>query len=174
MSAHARSGECSRHFGARSERIRAIGGLVDVIGSREIAAGAEPAHRNGKAATSTGGLAHDVSILIGVGRQLGSQPRANTSMTIMRAPQRGHGQGSTRGRNIRLLLGIGGRWGDIEECAGRRDALGAIGGGKEPVVAVIDPDAGLRRDPMPRWRDLVVSRRWRVFRKAGCFSLDRR
>jgi hypothetical protein len=39
---------------------------------------------------------------------------------------------------------------------------------------VIDPDAGLRRDPMPRWRDLVVSRRWRVFRKAGCFSLDRR
>jgi hypothetical protein len=39
---------------------------------------------------------------------------------------------------------------------------------------VIDPDAGLRRDPMPRWRDLVVSLRWRVFRKAGCFSLDRR
>jgi hypothetical protein len=76
---------------------RALGGLVDVIGSREIAAGAEPAHRNGKAATSTGGLAHDVSILIGVGRHLGSQPRANTSMTIMRAPQRGHGQGSTRG-----------------------------------------------------------------------------
>ena len=68
-----------------------------MIGSREIAAGAEPAHRNGKAATSTGGLAHDVSILIGVGRHLGSQPRANTSMTIMRAPQRGHGQGSTRG-----------------------------------------------------------------------------
>ncbi len=76
---------------------RAIGGLVDVIGSREIAAGVEPAHRNGKAATSTGGLAHDVSILLGVGRHLGSQPRANTSMTIMRAPQRGHGQGSTRG-----------------------------------------------------------------------------
>jgi hypothetical protein len=94
----ARSGECSRHFGARSERIqRAIGGLVDVIGSREIAAGVEPAHRNGKAARSTGGLAHDVSILIGVGRHLGSQPRANTSMTIMRALQRGHGQGSTRG-----------------------------------------------------------------------------
>jgi hypothetical protein len=76
---------------------RAIGGLGDGIGSREIAAGAEPAHRNGRAATSTGGLAHDVSILLGVGRQLGSQPRANTSMTIMRAPQRGHGQGSTRG-----------------------------------------------------------------------------
>jgi hypothetical protein len=75
----------------------AIGGLVDVIGSREIAAGVEPAHRNGKAATSTEGLAHDVSILPGVGRHLGSQPRANTSMTIMRAPQRGHGQGSTRG-----------------------------------------------------------------------------
>jgi len=48
---------------------------VDVIGSREIAAGVEPAHRNGKAATSTGGLAHDVSILLGVGRHLGSHPR---------------------------------------------------------------------------------------------------
>jgi hypothetical protein len=43
---------------------------VDVIGSREIAAGVEPAHRNGKAATSTEGLAHDVSILPGVGRHL--------------------------------------------------------------------------------------------------------
>ena len=49
---------------------------MDVIGSREIAAGVEPADWNGKAATSTGVLAHDVSILLGVGRQLGSQPRA--------------------------------------------------------------------------------------------------
>jgi hypothetical protein len=32
-------------------------------------------------------------------------------------------------------LGVGGGRGDIEECAGRRDALGAVGGGKEPVVA---------------------------------------
>jgi hypothetical protein len=82
-------GRGRRHFGVRWERIseRPVG-LVDVIGSREIAAGAEPAHRNGKAATSTGGLAHNVSILIGDGRHLGSQPRANTS---------GHGQGSTRG-----------------------------------------------------------------------------
>jgi hypothetical protein len=117
---------------------RANGGLGDGIRSREIAAGAEPAHRNGKAATSTGGLAHDVSILIGVGRQLGSQPRAKVSMTIMRAPQRGHRRGSTRGLSGATsgwLLGIGGRRGDIEECAGRHDALGAIGGGKELVVA---------------------------------------
>ena len=56
-----------------------------------------PARGNEQAATLTGGLGHDVSILLGVGRQVGSQPRANTSMTIMRAPQRGHGQGSTRG-----------------------------------------------------------------------------
>jgi hypothetical protein len=61
---------------------------VDVIGSREIAARREARHRNGKVAP-TGGLAHDVSILLGVGRQLGLQPRANTSMKIMRAPQRG-------------------------------------------------------------------------------------
>ena len=49
---HARLGECSSHFGGRSGRNQwAIGGLVDVIGSREIAAGVKPAHRNGKAAT---------------------------------------------------------------------------------------------------------------------------
>ena len=48
---HAKLGECISHFGGRSERINgAIGGLVDVIGSREIATGLEPAHRNGKAA----------------------------------------------------------------------------------------------------------------------------
>ena len=38
-----------------------------------------------------------MSILLGVGRHLGSQSRAKTSITNMRAPQRGHGQGSTRG-----------------------------------------------------------------------------
>jgi hypothetical protein len=70
---------------------------MGVIGPREIAAGVEPVYRNEKVATLTGGLAHDVSILLGVGRHLGSQPRAKTSITIMRAPQRGHGQGSTRG-----------------------------------------------------------------------------
>src|SRR5271166_2014714 len=44
-----------------------------------------------------GGLAHDVSIVLGVGRHLGWRPDANTSITIMRAPQRGHGQGDRRG-----------------------------------------------------------------------------
>src|ERR1700751_2904449 len=44
----------------------------------------------------TVGLSHDVSTLLGIERQLGSQPRANTSIMIIRAPQRGHGQGSTR------------------------------------------------------------------------------
>ena len=34
--------------------------------------------------------------MLGIERQRGSQLRANTSITIMRAPQRGHGQGSTR------------------------------------------------------------------------------
>ena len=42
-----------------------------------------------------------MSILIGVGagagRYRGSQPRAKTSMMIMRAPQRGQVQGCTRG-----------------------------------------------------------------------------
>jgi hypothetical protein len=76
---------------------RANGALMAVIGSSEIAAGVAPAHRDEQSATLTGGLAHEVSILLGVGRHLGSQPGANTSMTIMRAPQRGHGQVSTRG-----------------------------------------------------------------------------
>jgi hypothetical protein len=75
---------------------RAIRALTDAIGSKEIAAGVEPAHGREKAATLAGGLAHDVSILFGVGRHFGSQPRAKVSMTIMRAPQHGHGQGSTR------------------------------------------------------------------------------
>ena len=59
---------------------------MDAIGSKEIAAGVEPAHWREKAATIAGGLAHDVSILFGVGRHFGSQPGAKVSMTIMRAP----------------------------------------------------------------------------------------
>ena len=75
---------------------RARGALIAVIGSREITAGIEPARRNRKGGTLTVGLGHDVSTVLGIGRQLGSQPRAKTSITIMRAPQREHGHGSTR------------------------------------------------------------------------------
>src|ERR1700756_4658704 len=67
------------------------------FGSSEIVAGVEPAYGTGKAATLTAGLGHDESILLGVGRQLGWQPGSKVSMTIMRAPQHGHGYGSTRG-----------------------------------------------------------------------------
>src|ERR1700746_2264953 len=70
---------------------------MDAIGSREIAGGVGPAQGTGKAATVTTGLGHDESILLGVGRHCGSQPGAKVSMTIMRAPQHGHGQGITRG-----------------------------------------------------------------------------
>src|SRR6266478_3773152 len=76
---------------------RAYGTSTALTGSREIAAGVGPAHRNGEIATLKGGLAHDVSILLGIGRHLGSQPGAKVSITIMRPPQRGQGQGSTRG-----------------------------------------------------------------------------
>ena len=75
---------------------RTRGALIAVIGSREIAAGIKPARRNGKVARLTEGLGHDVSTVLGIGRQRGSQPRANTTITIMRALQRGQGQGSTR------------------------------------------------------------------------------
>ena len=74
-----------------------IGSLIGVIVPTEVATGVEPVHRNKKMARLTCGLAHDVSILLGVGLHLGSQSRAKTSITNMRAPQRGHGQGSTRG-----------------------------------------------------------------------------
>jgi hypothetical protein len=77
-----------------------------MIGPREIVAGVAPAHRNGKSATLTGDLVHDVSILPGVGCHLGSQPRAKTSMTIMRAPQcgprRGHGGSCPEAARVRL------------------------------------------------------------------------
>ena len=76
---------------------RPIDWLIGVVLPREIAAGVEPVQRNGKAAALTGGLGHDVSLAVGVGRHLGSQPRAKTSMTIMRAPQCGHGLRSARG-----------------------------------------------------------------------------
>src|SRR6267378_908760 len=69
---------------------------MDVIGLSEVAAGAGPAYRKRKAALLVGRRGHEVSILFGVGRHFGSQPRAKVSMTIIRAPQHGHGQGSTR------------------------------------------------------------------------------
>ena len=46
---------------------RARGALIAVIGSREITAGIEPARRNGKVATLTVGLSHDVSTVFGIG-----------------------------------------------------------------------------------------------------------
>ena len=98
---------------------RAIRALRDAIGLSEIAAGAEPAHRNGKTARVTRGLAHDVSILLGVGRQLGWQPGADVSMTIMRAPQHEHGQGSTRGVSGARS---GGCWGSAAGGATLRSA----------------------------------------------------
>ena len=77
---------------------RALGALLAVVGSREITAGIEPARRNRKVATLTVGLSHDVSTVLGIGRHLGSQPRAKASITIMRAPQRGTGKAAHGGR----------------------------------------------------------------------------
>ena len=65
--------------------------------TRRKSTGPASHRRDAAAARFREGPPHDVSILIGVGRQRGLQPRAYTSMTIMRAPQRRHGQGSTRG-----------------------------------------------------------------------------
>ncbi len=83
--------------GRRRAYRRAIVSLIVVVLAIEITARVEPARWNGKAAALNDGLAHDVSIVLGVGRHLGSHPRAKTSMTIMRAPQRGHGERSASG-----------------------------------------------------------------------------
>ena len=68
--AHSRPGETILRAAAR-------GTLIAVIGSREITAGIEPARRNGTVATLTVGLGHDVSTVLGIGRQRGSQARAS-------------------------------------------------------------------------------------------------
>src|SRR5580700_122132 len=110
---------------------------MQVIWSSEIAA-REPAHQNDSVSTTTDCLSHDVSIRPGVGRQLGSQPRANTSMTIMRAPhaRTWARQNPRRIRgNIRLLLRVADRRSDPEKCASRCDVVGTIGAGEEPIVA---------------------------------------
>src|SRR3954453_4313246 len=81
---------------------------MDVIGSREIAAGVEPAHLERESRnTHRKSLAHDVSILAGAGRHLGSQPRANTSMTIITqlARQRVHDVKVRHRQQLRFAVG---------------------------------------------------------------------
>jgi hypothetical protein len=75
--------ECNGHLGRRVDRVNGRSArLIGVIVPRKIAAGVEPAHRNGKFATLTRDLAHDVSILLGVGRHLGSQPHVQPLLRV--------------------------------------------------------------------------------------------
>jgi hypothetical protein len=53
------------------------------------------------------------------------------------------------GGDIWLLLRVGGGPGDIEECAGCRDVLGAVDVGKETVVADAVEAVGERWDQGP-------------------------
>ena len=80
------------------------------------------ASANGKVATLTVSLSHDVSAVLGIGRQRGSQPRANTSTTIMRAPQRGHGQGINWLPASRLLPRAAG-WSAATLCLGTEEPI---------------------------------------------------
>ena len=77
MGGQARWGACNGHLGKLGAHQRARGALIAVTGSREISAGIETAGRNGKVATLTVGLGHDVSTVLGIGRQRGSQARAS-------------------------------------------------------------------------------------------------
>src|SRR5438046_5494602 len=83
---------------------------------------------------------HDVSILIdvgaGVGRYRGSQPRAKTSMIIMRAPQRGQVQGGTRGSSgVAVCSRLNDAGHGTEQLAGAGDVSGTIAVGEEAIVA---------------------------------------
>src|SRR5580704_19431197 len=83
-----------------------LGTDLDKFGRESSAPAFSQRIGSGKVGTITNYLAHELSNPAGVGRQLGSQPRANVSMTIMRAPQCGHGQGSTRGASAGLSCGF--------------------------------------------------------------------
>jgi hypothetical protein len=113
----ARGGKTRPGLGLKDVEARRARGLP---GNRMmgLAAGGEPARQNGDAAGRGGSPAHDVSTLPGVGRHLGSRPRAKTSMTIMRAPQRGHEQGAAR-----CASGVSGR------------CFGSAAGGSAPSSA---------------------------------------
>ena len=54
---------------------------MDAIGLSEIAAGVGPAHGREKGASLTERLAHEVSILFGVGRHFGWQPGAGRTLS---------------------------------------------------------------------------------------------
>ena len=73
-----------------------------------------------------------------VGRCFGSQPRAKTSMTIMRPPQHGQGQGSTRGSSgsaACCLLGLDDARAAREQLAGAGDVGGTVAVGEQAIVA---------------------------------------
>jgi hypothetical protein len=84
MCGQARWGACNGHLGKRSARISGRGALIAVIGSREITAGIEPARGNGKVATLTVGLSHDVSSVLGIGRQARGRTRTPRSRSCGR------------------------------------------------------------------------------------------
>jgi hypothetical protein len=63
-----RGGEPATGISASARSASAGARRIDrLIGSREITAGIEPARRNGKVATLTVGLSHDVSTVFGIG-----------------------------------------------------------------------------------------------------------
>src|SRR5258707_15768967 len=116
---------------------RAHGTSTALTGSREIAAGVGPAHRNGEVATLR-------AVWLMMCRPAGHRtpPRLaaacehldhDHAAAAARAWARQH-TWRVRG-DIRLLLRVAGRRSDVEECAGCRDVLGAVGVGEEPVVA---------------------------------------
>ena len=122
-------------MGAREGYARPIDWAIGVVLPRRIGAGAEPAQRDGKAAAGRRGPAHDV--VEPTRRWPPPWLAAALDDDHAGAARAGIGRQQARRirRDIRLLLLVGGRRGDIEECAGRRDVLVAAGVGQEAVVA---------------------------------------
>jgi hypothetical protein len=86
---------------------------------------------------------------------------------IMRAPQCGHGQGA-HARRVRLsgcFLRFDGRRVSTEQCAGRSDAVGAVGAGQETIVA--DAMEALGQPMQQEAPDELVRKKPIVFQRAG-------
>jgi hypothetical protein len=82
---------------------------------------------------------HEVSILIaastGVGRCIGSQPRAKVSMIIMRPPQQGCGRASMRGSSSSAAADLSGCSERDGTASNSRACVGGtVAAGQQPVV----------------------------------------
>ena len=134
IAVRAAGGRAQQDLGGGVGRIkRRAGRLIGLVLPRGTAAGASQC--TGKRRRAQAVRLMMCRPAVGVGRHLGSQPRAKTSMTIMRAPQRGHGHGSTRGASGAISDG----------CCG--SAAGGAASSNARAVAMFSARLALAKSP---------------------------